>query len=348
MKIITCIFKYLWVWAVVLTSSSIHGMQSPHLQLALLAQEYNQNQLISYLPDEICIHIFSYCDIQEIKEEQTFTMFMKQCVALKLSCKRFNTLLTTMIIGELYKRYSIGSKNKALEEITGTISPISYKAKRPGVLILLYSGADANVGMHMKYSKTIEVQYSNFSLLHKALLKKDTELIKLLLECNADPNQINPNKGPLFFNAPTVYIADLFFKKGAELNAKDKQGNNVLWYVHRLPLELIQFYIEHKVDTRYINSSDKTCILHALASPSVRYINNSNDFFKKGVLLIKTIPDMVNTLDERDRTPTDLMEKKIEMEFYNNNPCYKQPFRRLIAFCRAYGGKTGQELTQTK
>jgi len=337
---------YLYSMEYDMESVFCHDMESIFYQLAL-EEEYKQHQLMLCLPDEICIHVFSYCDLQEIEEEQLFAAFMKQCTMFKTICVRFSKILTHTVIGDLYKGYSLASKNKALQKITRTILQSNYETKIPGVLILLRSGASADVGMYTKYRDAIEIKYSNFSLLHKALMykaliQKNDPLLKLLLDYGANPNQLHPDKQPLFFLSPTIDIINLFFKKGADLNAKDKHGNNVLWHVQQLPLELVQFYIDHKVDTRYINPSNKTCILHALA-PSVKYINNSNDLFKKGVLLIKTIPDMVNTLDAEGRTPIDLMEKKLEMEFYNNNPRY--PFKRLIDFYRISGGKNAQELS---
>ncbi len=324
------------------------GMQLTHQECASSAEFYNKNQLIMSLPKEILLHIFSYCCTQNIKEECLFNTFFEHCVFLKKVCKCFKTMLTIQVIGELCQGHTIENKNKVLQKITHAIGATNYHIKRPIILALLYSGASADVGKHMKYSAHIETPYQYFSLLHKALIKKDTDLIRLLLKHNADPNQLHPNIGPLFFFAPNIVIADLFLKNGTDFNAKDRKGNNVLWYVHTLSFELINFYIKHNVDTRYINPLDGTCILHILANPSFKYIQDSNNFYKKGVLLIKAIPDMVNTLDKKGKTSIDLMEEKAKREFYKHSTYYGKPFKKLIALYRSFGGKTAQELAREK
>lgn len=348
MKSVAFVFRHLYILAMCFSGTCTQGMQLTSQQLASQAEEHSNNQFIMSLPDEMLMHVFSYCGINDVKKEQIFTELVGQCIALKNLCKRFSSILTIKVIGQLHKRYAIESKNRALESITKNISSTNYQANRVGVLTLLYSGANPNTGAHMNYSRHIQTRYSDFSLLHKVLIERDVDLLSLLLYFNANPNQIHPNKGPLFFFAPTVNIVDLFVNKGADLNSKDKNGNNVLWYVHRLSRELIEFYIEHKVDMRYINPSDNTSLLHALANPSVKYINNSNGFFEKGVLLVEKIPDMLNVIDKSGKTPIDLMQEKIKREFYNNSMYYAKPFKQLITLYIGYGGKTAQELTQNK
>ncbi|HJZ23205.1 MAG TPA: hypothetical protein VJ201_02010 [Candidatus Babeliales bacterium] len=338
MKTITFLLKNPLVLVIFFSSIYAHGMD-----LACQQVIFNTEQI----PNEMWIHIFSYCCTERVEEESLFNTFFDHCIVFKDICKRFNTMLTLKVIGELCKGHTVEDKNKMLQWIVRTASSVNYYIKRPTILALLYSGASANIGNHTKYSRHVEIDYSDFSLLHKVLIKNDIAMLKLLLlDLNADPNQLHPNSCPLFFLASTIDIADLFFKKGANFNAKDKNGNTVLWSVHKISLELIQFYIDHNVDTRYINPLDSTCILHILANPSFKYIQDSNNFYKKGVLLIKAIPDMVNTLDKAGKTSIDLMEEKTKREFYNNSTYYAKPLKQLIAVYRSYEGKTAQELTK--
>lgn len=350
MKIKNFLFKSLWV-LIIFSSMHTQGMLSPYQQSTVDGELHNQNELIIDLPNELWVYIFSYCHAEIAEEKQLLHTFFKHCSVLKQVCQHFNSLLANeIVVAELCKRHTTENKNKVLQQITRMITRTNYSECRPFVLSLLYSGANANICNHIKYNTHhVDISYLDFSLLHKALIQNDYELcIRLLLDFNADPNQLHPNKYPLFFQVKTTVLADFFFKKGADFNARDKEGNNVLCYLHQLSPELIQFYIDCGVDIRYINPIDNSCILHVFANPSFKYIYNSNDFYKKGVLLIKNIPDMVNTLNKKGKTPIDLMEEKSKREFYKKSTFYGKPFRELIALYRAHEGKTAQELAQEK
>lgn len=350
MKIKNFFFKNLWVLVSFFITTYTQSMVSPYQQSTIDAQLHNHNQLIMDLPNEIWVHIFSYCRAEVIEGKQLLHTFFKHCAIFKNICKCFNDMITINVIAELCKGHTPENKDKVLQQITRELTRANYCMNRPVVLALLYAGASPNIGNYTKYNVHLnDVTYANFSLLHKVLIQNDNDLcIKLISDFNADPNQLHPNKCPLFFLVNNTVLADLFFKKGVDINAKDKDGNNVFWYLHQLSLELIQFYINHGVDTRYINPVDGGCILHVLANPTFKNIYNSNDFYKKGVLLIKTIPDMINMLNKKGKTPIDLMEEKIKREFYKHSTFYAKQFKELIATYRDCNGKTGQELKQEK
>jgi len=98
-------------------------------------------------------------------------------------------------------------KNKSLEKIINTIKPDQDSSHLfDQATQLVRAGANPNI------------IFMGESLLHKALLMKAESLVKALFEHGADCAHEHFFIGPIFFDAPTIAIAQLFIDKGIDVN----------------------------------------------------------------------------------------------------------------------------------
>ncbi len=163
---------------------------------------------------------------------------------LGITCKKFNTLLTPEAMGNLCKDYMQSDKDQALREILEWINSF-YKSHRPRALILIYAGANPNIGCNW-----------NQNLLLNAVTYNDPQLIETLLKHGANPHVTDYNGRPIFFNIKTVKAAQLFIDHGANLNVLDATSmayTNVLWHMlidYTYPAELLALYLKHGTDPK--------------------------------------------------------------------------------------------------
>lgn len=90
--------------------------------------------------------------------------------------------------------------------------------------------------------------------LKKAVMTKNIENVRELLQQGADPNEVdNWNRTPLFVVWNNVEIARLLIQAGADVNHVDKDGETPLWKAVRNGFpELVNLYLENGADPRHL------------------------------------------------------------------------------------------------
>lgn len=177
------------------------------------------------------------------------------------------------------------------------------------------------------------------SLLHKALIFNQEGLIKALFKHNANYNETDClSKYPIFFDAQTVEIVQLFIDKQVDVNQKDRNDYNVLWHLidSKFSPELMRFYLQQKVNASHICKWDGSCVLHSFAENKV--ITDVDQFLKKARLLLKKSPDMVNTVNNNGETPRASAERTIKT-WGEKYPACVEPLEKLIELFKDYGQK---------
>jgi len=312
---------------------------------SLQAEEYNQlNPLIKLSTKAAFNCILPHCRAHEHTVNSLLSS-IENFLALSVACKRLNTILTLETIGKLCTHYSLMDKDETLGKLLYCTNKKHYTINRLIAMILLYAGADVNMPTKI-YTPNKTLLSPLSSPLGMAITHKDKRLVSLLLDYDANPNQLI-SFTPTLFNAPTKTIAQMLIDKGANIHAKNLVGDNILWHiVHKgnlLPAKLIKFYIEKGVDTQE-RDNDNRCILHYLACQTYPYNNKEEslksfffkDFFKKSTLLLDAIPEMINACDKDNKTPLDLAKASLK-----DDPTSKL-LKKLIALLKKYGGKTTQ------
>jgi hypothetical protein len=292
-----------------------------------ITMEHNHENISIALPKEC----FNLIIANSIDTTKPFVEVIESALLLPTTCKACNNHEILITMGKICKKYDIKEKKDAMRMLLKKINDINYKHKRHAALLLTYAGAknDAN-----KYS----------SLLNNVVHHYDKQMLTALFDNNANPNQRNIlRSSPIFFDVQTIEIAQMFINNGVNLHAK---GNDliphVLWaclaYGHSV--ELIEFYLGHKVDTRCIDTS----ILHALATYMLSQRSNIDRYIRIVQLLLKADPDMINMLDNYKKTPLDCA--KIGMK---RPTIYKESYelyQALIELFEQHGGKTAKQLKQ--
>ncbi len=227
-------------------------------------------------------------------------------------------------------------KDEALRNLMKTMNSLhDYETKRLPALMLICAGADPNT----------EVYY--IPLLERAVDYNDTLMAKVLFKHHADPN-VKTSLGPIFFYTKTVKIAQLFLaQENFNVHATEHGATNVLWHIteEEYPSELMALYLQHGVNAKNLKPWDNSCVLHELAKPLCKSIDNVDDFLQKGELLLTAMPGMVNTLNNDNQTPLDIAQQSLEeaKKYDFETP---EAFEKLSALFREHGGLTAQELAQ--
>lgn len=277
-------------------------------------------------------------------------------MVLRITCKELNKILTCEKITEMCNQYDQTEKNIFLEDLKNIVKsmhPHNYTTKRIPALILLHANAKTT------FTKT---NYCEDELLQNAVLNDDEQTIQILLENGANPNA-KSYLGQLFCYAGTVKIAEIFFNHGANIHATISSIKpeyfsyypNVLWEIlqKKYPSELMAFYLACGVDAKKrfgpVDEGFKggNCLLHELANPISLHIDNIDDFLRKGQLLLATIPEMINTLNQDGQTPTDIAQESFENAgtyMYNGTP---HAFESLIILFKEHGGLPAYKLGST-
>lgn len=301
-----------------LITTCLQSMESP-AEVAL----YNATECaFKSVPDDVLMHIFSYCPIHyyvESEKGETYLDTDKESGALlqsinfflraRKTCNRFDTFLTLQTIGKICKTsYNQYIKNIKTHWLGHYHQPIN--------IILLHAGANLN---------------KNFDYMRNNFFIDNPKFIEILLN-HPDLNT------PSFFYANRVEQIQHFINKGVNIHKTDKKGLNVLWYAVKYnKADVLDVYLQHNVDATFlypdsitdhfdeleIDPMGQSCLLHCYTY----YFQNN---LKIGSLLLKVIPHMINQINTGDKTPLDL--------------AYQSGFTELITLLETHGGKRAQEL----
>jgi len=360
MNKLTFTLNKIWISAILFSALSAQGMenntckaltiwskhQSFHSHVlnykALQANQYNNNVcLLTSLPNEKLMEIFSHCLVNDINQVKSLVNSIKNYMKMNTVCKNFNQLLTFEGIGNFCKNYNQSDKSQTLKNLIKTMET-SYEINRPLALILVYAGTNAKLGT-----------LNSNMLLHMAPSANDTQLVKALFKYHANPSaNAQVCKSTLaLFKARTVEMAHIFIDNGANIAAANGDNIfplNVLWSVVRsgYQSELIEFYLSHHIDAKQVSTNDNSCLFHELVKAQQVYVmDTADDLLKKAKLLLDVIPNMINTVDKYGRTPVDVAQLRLELNEKYDDP---KVLKQLITLFREHNGVAAQELEQNK
>lgn len=189
------------------------------------------------------------------------------------------------------------------------------------------------------------------TFLQKAVFQSDEQAIEILFQHKACPktqcfNTFTFKNEPLLWYVKTPEIARLLVKNNVDIHATNTDYPNILWRTLHVnySFEMMEFYLEKEVNARQLRPSDDSCLLHYASS--INPNNNCREMFLKKVeLLVKTIPDMINTLNVDGETPLDraqnqliqIKAKSIEkMNYFEQtikDPENQKRFAEYIKYC---------------
>lgn len=263
--------------------------------------------------------------LEKIFSKMPLNTGIESALALSSTCHILNEIPLDFF-GKAFQHHDEREKNEILKAINFD----NYWLKRNRALIVILSGA---------------LDTDRHPFMCKAVQHSDKEALEILFKKGANPNK-KRDRDPIFFDAITKDVADLFKLQRADLNQGGWSGINVLWYNIRdnPSLELIEFYIKSKVSVKEIDSRTGDCLLHYFVKRSAYACACAiqDDYVRIGELLIKEILEMVNKLNNAGNTP---MDESINL--INNKYCFaeaKEINKQLIELFKKHGGKTAREL----
>lgn len=312
---------------------------------------------------------------------------MNDFIQLSSICKNFKNLLTIKTIGGLCKHYELVHKNRAIKNLLKKfITSDKYEFyghygddrfiprrdmydtyscynenRRLFALILICAGADPDIVYteisEKKSDHGRSVYINSPSLLECATRQSDTQLVKILFEHHADPNEnklieyldymnMKPIQ-PVFFHAKTTEIAQIFIDNLVYLHTVDSDSiPNVLWKTieNDYPSSLMKLYLDYHVNATRLDS-DGNCLLHRLACP-LEPITNIDNFLQKCELLLTAIAnEMINTLSKHKETPLDWAKRSFkEVKEKKAMPEKIKAFKTLIKVFKKRGSLSGKAL----
>jgi hypothetical protein len=253
---------------------------------------------------------------------------MKEVTQLRTVSKQYAKIITDHVIGGACALHPLEEKNAALRRRLYSLA--HYTEKRHKILILIYAEADVTI-------KSI----TDSSLLLKAIWQNDGDMIDILFNYGENPNRMEYYE-PVFFNVGTIDIVNKFIKKGVNLHAKSEYKPNVLWSFFETTFNkdidgLFKFYCEQNVDPALINHKGQ-CLLHKMTCNADKNI----DLLE---FLLPKIAHLVNTIDDKERTPLDIVDE--DMEFWKKHGRFSfDAHVTMIALLEKHGGKRARELSQ--
>jgi hypothetical protein len=299
---------------------------------------------LEYKNESVYSLLSLFIDILSNITHESLVARIKMYMRLSVTCSHFNTLLTPDIIGTLCKQYTEQDKletfkNLIIQQYTtqelSNSDPLYHLIHRREIIEI---NKDLYNYPHIKIPALIlaraDTHLAKTWLLQAAAHKKNKELIKAVFE-NENPNDIVRHAGyryPAFFRAETPEIAQTFAECGVDLTRNDTNGYNVLWYLGIYSfrsLNLMEFYIEHKVNVHAVCPESGNCLLHHF----IKHRNNLD----KIEFLIKLMPEMINAHNKSGQTPLD---------FIVVNNSYLELNEPYIVLLRKHGGLTAKEYAQ--
>ena len=294
------------------------------------AEEYNQHDGLTALHNDIFNYMLPYCHTNNNAEAEALEESIKTFMRLRIVCKKFNTLLTFETIGTLCHNYAPHIKSQTFRKLIKPTYDPHDKIKHLPALIVLCAGTDINTEIELN------------DLLFEAVRSNDIQVTTALFKYHAHPH-IQNESGPIFFHAKTVEMAQLFIANKVNVHMVSSwPKTNIFWEIikNEYPSELMALYLAHNVDAKKLRPSDNACLLHRLASLPV---NMDDNFFEKAQLLLNAAPDMINTINNKNKTPLDIAQEELEKAKKDGS---SETIEKLIALFKEYSGKTTQELTQ--
>lgn len=304
------------------------------------AQEYNKYIPLIALPKEVLLSGM-------IDVTQPLKRSIKNSLSLSATCTHFNGLLP--YLGFLHTCYSDEEKNKMLRYIKEAISnedlseslylwgrpvPEVYWQHRRMTLLLIHAAKLPVLGSEGKSVLLCDLR-------GHACFHNDVEMVKAMLEKEA-----NLGKFVKWVRTKKVaLIVDEFCgKHDIDFQKILEQNPDILFsYIYNSSnVELLQFYLDRGIELRK-NKRYGDSILHCMAHISQRDSNRH----KQAELLLTTIPDMVNELNDNGETPLDLMFSLVHIPFPFFGPKYIAS-SSLIELFRHYGAKRSDELEEDK
>lgn len=388
MKKFNIILHTLLISILIFTTTSLQSMENNPLAV-------DNSYSLAHLSDEILMQIFPLCLIDEDKRDffytdkesyydntrkSTLETDIKKFMQLRSMCTTFNRLLTSEVIGKFCKTYSKEYKKnmvrrllKEITQYTDFLDPVRatnpncrlvknaertkyHKEKIKSLLFPALIAAHADV-----YESPLIVHTSHFdsSLWKAALLIDDAEFLTILIkDCHLQPWYIiDTSKTPPCFYAKTIKTAQVIIDN--QLYKYDYKKPNILWQVihYGYPAEVLELYIQNKFDIEWLHPDSGDCLLHALVH---LFYNDKEDtnFIKKVELLLTKMPDKINTVNKKDFTPLDVVQKDYNqrLESIMNNFCTSEAektknsealtleFESLISLLKKYGCLTAEEI----
>jgi len=299
-----------------------------NLEKSIAAAEHNSKNIFLSLPNEIVYSILAY----SVDTTKPLEDIMKSSLLLSTTCKKANTPELFIAIGKVCSSYDIAEKNSVMKRLLSNTNDFNYKNVRHGLFLLTYAGADNNAD-------------ERYTLLSRAIHREDKQMIIALFQNNVNPNQQKKYEDPDFFDIKTVEILQMFIDQGVNLNAEGHYNPNLLWscITHGRSSDLIEFYLNHKVDAKKIKIGNNECIFHHLARCNYSYRNIEN-YINLSTLLLKAAPDIINTLNQKGQTAMDIIKEIMKEEKQKTN-IYKACIA-LAELFEKHGGKTAQQLKQ--
>ncbi len=277
------------------------------------------------LPNELVISI--------IHNEKSLEDAVKIALSLSVTCKYFNTTLSTNVISNSCKHYDITEKNNVMKKLLWSMNDKMYWHQRRGTFILVYAGADNAV-------------CEDYPLLRRAIHQTDKEMIAALFENNADPNQNNDEESD-WFAIKDVDILNMFIARDVNLHGEGSDDPNVLWYtILQNPLsEWIKLYLSYKVDAKKRKTQTDDCILHRLVHGAwTRSKKSIDDYVRIGELLLNVAPELINMKNKDGYTALGLARKELvdNVYMFDNR---QQTIVALINLFEKHVDKAAQQLT---
>lgn len=316
-------------------------MRDYYAAQAQQAWVHNLNNQLLHLPHNTLQQILSYCLAQDDNQTKALRNSIKFFMQLSTTCYKLRWLVTHQTIGNLCKDYKSRAKTKNLKKVVQSMDKHTYHTKRLPALILICSGV---------FEKT---EYDVYWLLEQVLANNDVELVATLFKHNAiDQNRKTiPFGHPILFCATTKKIAQMFIAHGADIHAINNEGKNILWiiaYNDPYPSKLLHFYLQQGVNARRLNHFFGSCLFHELARTFSDKNTDIDNFLKKAKLILNAIPDMINTLNNIEKTPLDVAQESLEIAYVRGTESHyygkAEAYEKLIALFKQYGAKTVQEI----
>lgn len=126
-----------------------------------------------------------------------------------------------------------------------------------------------------KVNINVQDEEDGFTPLMNAVTEGEIEVVKILLEHNADVIKIKDNKGRnAFFWAAVLdelEILKLFEKYNPDFNVSDNYGSNVFFFTRKK--ETVNYFLQHGSDINKKNKSGRTPLIqHSLAYENQEHV----------------------------------------------------------------------------
>jgi hypothetical protein len=157
-------------------------------------------------------------------------------------------------------------------------------------------------------------------LLQQAVVQEDDFLIRKIFDHGLSANarhHLQYEERPVFFYAQNIKIIELFQEYHADLTAGTQLRPNVFWVVFANPdcknkTALVAFYLKNSISPAQMKTNDyenrhnhiNATLLHDIAFHSKKY-DGGRDYIEATRLILQQIPNMVNIINNRGKTPLD-------------------------------------------